>query len=383
MFTEVTTPQMAFLKMGIFGFQGAGKTRTATEVAIDLHRHIKSQKGVVFIDTETGSDFMLPLFRKVGIRLYVDKTRAFAELCKNLDEAPKEADIVIIDSITHFWRELVKAYKTKKHLSFLRIQDWGPLKEEWQQFSDRYVNSRLHLLMCGRASNVFEDVEGDEDNDAKKSWKAVKVGTKMAAEGETGYEPSLLVEMVKVFLQEGGKYVRRASVIKDRFGVIDSQEFDFGPDDKPGSTFKYFLPHIELLNLGGEHIGVDTSKTSEALFGWDGSGFAERRRQQAIHWEEIEGLKAKYLPGTTTKEKFTWTTCKDVAFGTVSDTKIQSRLPVALENGRDLLEHLIVYVLEAEQYPDKVGEFKRWLDAEKTRYLTAIAVEPPDAGAEA
>lgn len=113
MFSEVTQPQTAFLKMGIFGFQGAGKTRTATEVAIGLHQHIKSRKGVVFIDTETGSDFMLPLFRKAGIRLYVDKTRSFMELCRNLDEAPQAADIVIIDSVTHFWRELVKAYKTQ------------------------------------------------------------------------------------------------------------------------------------------------------------------------------------------------------------------------------------------------------------------------------
>lgn len=224
--------------------------------------------------------------------------------------------------------------------------------------------------MCGRASNVFEDVEDDDDNEAaKKKWKAVRVGTKMAAEGETGYEPSLLVEMVKVFLQDGGKYVRRASVIKDRFGVIDSQEFDFSPEDKPGATFYCFLPHVALLNLGGEHLGVDTSKTSQALFAAE-----DRRQHQAICWEKIEGLKTKYAPGSSAREKFLWTTCKEVTFGTLANAEIQSRSPADLDLGRELLEHLIVYVLEADEPPAKVPEFKRWLEQEKARYLEAAEI---------
>src|SRR5690348_3459925 len=225
--TKITKPKMAYLKAGFYGAQGSGKTRTATEVAIGLHKYIKSTKGVAFFDTETGSDFMVPLFNKHKIDLFTEKSKSFVSLRGTIIQAQQVADILIIDSITHPWRELVKSYKAARRQKFLRIQDWGPLKEEWQQFSDLYVNSPLHIILCGRASNIFEDVEDNDDDEGKKNWKAVKVGTKMATVTETGYEPSLLVEMQKKFLQEGGKYVRRAPVIKDRFRIIDSHDSDF------------------------------------------------------------------------------------------------------------------------------------------------------------
>ena len=221
MFKKVEKPMQAYLKAGIFGFAGAGKTWTATDIAIGLHEYAKSTKGVLFVDTENGSDFMIPRLKEKGIEVYTDKTRTFADLLKDMDAAPDVADILIIDSISHFWREMVTAYKGNR--TFLRIQDWGPLKEKWAQYTTRYVNSPLHIIMCGRAANVFEDVQEEKDNpNAPKTFKAVRVGTKMSAETETGYEPSLLIEMEKVMLGEGGRYARRANVIKDRYGVIDS-----------------------------------------------------------------------------------------------------------------------------------------------------------------
>ena len=134
--TKITKPKMAYLKAGFYGGQGSGKTRTATEVAIGLHKYIKSTKGVAFFDTETGSDFMVPLFNKHKIDLFTEKAKSFVALRDTIIQAPQFADILIIDSITHPWRELVKSYKAARHQKFLRIQDWGPLKEEWQQFSD-------------------------------------------------------------------------------------------------------------------------------------------------------------------------------------------------------------------------------------------------------
>ena len=66
-----------------------------------------------------------------------------------------------------------------------------PLKAMWREFTDRYVNSKLHVIMRGRAGYIWDDVE---DEEGVKELK--KVGTKMKAEVETGYEPSLLIEMV-------------------------------------------------------------------------------------------------------------------------------------------------------------------------------------------
>jgi hypothetical protein len=209
---------------------------------------------------------------------------------------------------------------TKTRLRFLRIQDWGPLKQDWQAFTDLYVNTKLHIIMCGRASNIFEDVKEDEDGPSSK-WKAVKVGTKMSAETETGYEPSLLCEMEKVYLKEGGAYVRRCHVIKDRFAAIDSMEFD-------NPTFENFLPHIKLLNIGGTHLGVDTSRTSEEMF--DEAGNAERSRRdlaRKIALEKIEAALVDVFPGQTAKEKRAKGRMIEAVFRTKSWTEVTRTEP--------------------------------------------------------
>ena len=55
--------QTAFLKAGIMGFQGSGKTYTAVDLAIGLTKLSKGTK-VAFYDTETGSDFHIKKFEE-------------------------------------------------------------------------------------------------------------------------------------------------------------------------------------------------------------------------------------------------------------------------------------------------------------------------------
>ena len=98
--------EMAYLKMGLYGGAGSGKTFTASDIAIGLHKFVKAKKPIYFIDTETGSDFVLDKFEKAKIKLQVAKSRAFMDLVAGVDEAEKDGSIILIDSITHFWNEL-------------------------------------------------------------------------------------------------------------------------------------------------------------------------------------------------------------------------------------------------------------------------------------
>jgi hypothetical protein len=322
--------EQAFLKAGIFGFQGSGKTFTATNFAIGMHKYIKSKKPIAFLDTETGSSYVMNIFKEAGIKLVVDKTRAFIDLLADIREAEKTSDILIIDSITHFWREFVDAYLRANRLKFIRIQDWGKLKSEWQKYTDLYINSNIHVIMCGRAGNVFSDVSEDGESETK-SWRAVKVGTKMSAETETGYEPSLLMEMSKVFddkKDKSGSYTRRCHVIKDRFNIIDSAQFD-------DPTFDNILPHVKLLNIGGEQMGVDVTRTSDSLF--DSTGDLEKQRiakRKEIALEELQSVFVKAGLSTSSEEsKKRKIDILEKTFGTSSKTKIESLEAAELENG--------------------------------------------------
>ena len=137
--------EMAYLKMGLFGGTGSGKTFTASEVAIGLHKHIKSEKPVAFFDTETGSSFMIPKFEKAGIELCVFNGTSLKSLNQVIEEAEKECSILIIDSISNVWDEVTEAYKKKKKRSYIEIWDWKNIKDEWRQrFRTPFINSKLH-----------------------------------------------------------------------------------------------------------------------------------------------------------------------------------------------------------------------------------------------
>lgn len=290
--------RQAKLKMGIYGSAGSGKTWTAAEIMRGLHKHTKSKKPVYMLDTETGADFINErIFKPEGIELRVGRSRSFVDVCSVLREAEADGFGVIIDSITHVWDDFTASYKKKLKQNFIELWDWKPIKDEWRRFTDLYINSNVHVILLGRSGAVYETVEEKRGGEMKE--KSVKVGTKMRAEGEMGYEPSLLVEMEKEFhTGEGdGTYYRMARVIKDRFNAIDSKEFK-------NPKFSDFMPYINLLDLEGEHQGIDPTRNSEAVFDSNGdTDYSRRAKRRAILCEEIQGMLLHYIQGAGTKEK--------------------------------------------------------------------------------
>ncbi len=110
----------AKLKAGFMGFQGSGKTHTSTLIMIGLVARMKElglelgDKPVFFLDSETGSDWVTPMFEGVGIELFVSKSQRFADLEPAIKEATQNGAGLIIDSATHYWRDLCESYQAKK-----------------------------------------------------------------------------------------------------------------------------------------------------------------------------------------------------------------------------------------------------------------------------
>jgi len=319
--------EAAFLKMGIYGGNGSGKTFTASLIAIGLHKFIESKKPIYFTDSETGSDYVIPLFNKAKINLKVSKTRAFTDLLLDISNA-EEGSIVIIDSVTHFWDDLIESYKKKKNLKRIsHPSHWMEIKPIWRDFTKEFVVSKLHIIVCGRAGDVWEDVE---DSEGVKELK--RTGSRMRVEKELGYEPSLLVEMEKARLSSkaGAGWSHRAWVVKDRFDIIDSQHFD-------NPTFESFLSHIELLNLGGEHKALEADRDSQELFDNSNNGY-ERQRQRVILLEKIkEELYIPY-PGQGTDDKRGRSDLMNEIFKTRSWTEVEGKYPNDLQVGLTSLE---------------------------------------------
>lgn len=327
MLLQKAKPEMAFLKLGIYGEAGSGKTHTSSKVAIGLHKHIKAKKPISFIDTETGSDFVLPMFKNEKIELFVAKSRAFADLLTVVDEAEKSSEILIVDSITHFWNELLDSYQKKHDINRITLRHWIPLKQMWREFTARFINSKLHIIMAGRSAYIWDDVE---DEEGVKELK--KTGTKMRAETEMGYEPSLLVEMetVRTSARTGANWIHRAWVIKDRFDVIDGKHFD-----NPG--FESFLPHIKSLNLGGKHRAIDKDRDSQEIIKNDNMGEGKFRKIKIIT-EKVQNVVYRAFPGQASKDKLGRLDLLKKGFDTDSWTAITSMRYEDLEVGLAIIE---------------------------------------------
>lgn len=327
----------AYLKMGIMGFGGAGKTFTASLIAKGLFQTYGFKKPVFFLDTETGSDWVVPKFKSWGIPIYSAKSRAFTDLLAATSIAEKESSILIIDSISHFWKEVQDAFKQAKNRSRIEFQDWIPIKDQWARFTDAYLNARVHIILCGRAADVYEFYK---DEDGKKQLE--KTGTKMQVEKNLGYEPSLAVEMELVstgnFKKGERAFVNRAYILKDRSDHINGMVFD-------DPTFETFLPHIEALNLGGEHVGVDSSPKSAGLFMGGAEDIGESRRKREILTEEIQGELLSAFPGQSAEEKKWKNDLVFEAFKTHSWTAVCGSKVEDLQAGLKYIKGRIVEIL--------------------------------------
>jgi hypothetical protein len=317
--------ESAFLKAGFWGFQGSGKTYTAVEVAIGLHKYAKSDKPIAFIDTETGSDWAIPKFKSAGIELDVAKTRAFKDLIDLTKAAEEKYFCLLIDSATHFWNEMIESYRMMHGLGArMAFHHWSVLKPEWARFTNLYVNSKIHCIVCGRAGWEWGHEEDDEGNK-----ELMKMGTKMKVEGEFGFEPNLLIEMQRVKGKEiGSKMKHVAYVIKDR--RQDDKSMDGLSFINP--KFDDFLPHIQCLNLGGKHLGFDETKNSNELFKKEGESYSSIKKRRDILIEEINGILEANFPGSGKEEKHAKLALKKHLLGTYSDTAIAELNPRFLKS---------------------------------------------------
>lgn len=368
-----------FLKAGFLGFPKSGKTFTATLLATAV-RDLFALKGpIAMFDTEGGSEYVGPIVKaKTGLELVGVRSRSFDDLLSTGRDAEAEGDSVLIaDSLTHVWRELcaaylanVNAHRRQRNLpprTKLEFQDWGRIKERWAAWTDFYLNSQLHVIVCGRAGYEF-DFERNEETGQRD---LVKTGVKMKTETEFGFEPSLLVQMEQ--LQELPEHRRKGktvvkiqpTVIGDRFSVIAGQQALWTPPntDKPKeleaackAVFTFFEPHLRRLKPGASST-IDTAVKSDLGVDENGDGDWQReRRERAILAEEIQGEIAHAYPGQTAAEKKAKADLLFLTFGTRSWTKVsESTSSPELRRGLAEIRRLL-----AETAPGGAGETERF-----------------------
>lgn len=355
--------EQSFLKCGIYGEAGSGKTTTASYLAMAISHQLGNKKPVAFYETEAGSDFLVKRFEMEGIELLRVKSHSLNDLVEAGEEAEKTCSILLVDSISHVWAELLDA-KLRAINNFRKSKDWEPvdklefqhyndIKREWKRWTNFFLNSQLHVVVCGRAADIWEFAINE-----KGKRELQKGGTKMRAEKEFGYEPSLSIEMERVMRgnKAGAGWKHRATILKDRSDTINGKAFDF---EKPKAMYKKgdwtgvyrsLEPAIVSLNLGATHKTIDPQRNSEDVFsGSEGQGLgASKAKMKDIAVEEIDGMLSALWAGQTANEKKMRGEVVFRLFQTRSKTAVESKSLEDLQLGVKILREFEGLVREAQ-----------------------------------
>lgn len=328
-----------FVKASFQGPQGSGKSRTAVELACTTHRVFGSKKPIAFFDTEGGSDYLSQLIEeRTGIKPVRVKTRAFSQLLEVARECRTgAADILIVDSITHVWREIQASYMArinegrKYEKTRMDIQDIMAIKTQWAPWPDEFLNSPVHIIICGREGNEW----GHEEDEESGRRQLVAVGKKMKVEGEFGYEASLMVSMHaeqvaaatirkrnKTTEKRPSTIVNVATILKDRYDIMNGQMIEMPSGDD-------FMPFLERLNPQLHHE-VDTRNHSVGSMPESDGGYNREKTDRQILVEKIQNEIASLYPGQTSAEKKARIDLMKRYFNTNSWTEIDKRVPVQL-----------------------------------------------------
>lgn len=259
--------EQAAIKMGLYGPPGSGKTFTALLLAEGLA--MNSGKRVAYVDTEHGTDFYCKAVPSRPVHpdafdfdaLY---TRSITEVLSSVRGlSSDEYGVVVVDSITHLWESAKAAYTGRMtSIGGIPMQAWGKLKKPYKDLMSALLNSQMHVLILGREGTEYAT---DEETEELKA-----IGKKMKAEGETAYEPHILIRMEAIKPKKTNEIASIVAYVeKDRTGVLSGRSF-------VNPTFESLCKPIVGL-LSGTQAQIATEDETASL---DGERIAEEDRKR-------------------------------------------------------------------------------------------------------
>ena len=204
----------------MYGPAGSGKTFTSLRISEGLAQH--TGKRIAFVDTENGTAFYGQAVPQRRVHpeafdfdvLYTKSITEVIAAVKALDH--DTYGVLVIDSISHLWDACKNAFTGKlTKAGTVPLHGWTAIKRPYKELLHWLLASPVHVLICGRQGNDFAEDEA--------SGELKNVGFKMRAEGETAYEPDVLIRMESHKASRKETAMPLAHVEKDRTGILAGQ----------------------------------------------------------------------------------------------------------------------------------------------------------------
>lgn len=211
-------PEVGYLKVGMYGSPGSGKTFTSLLCATRLGK-------TLMVDTEQGSTLYAPhpeYPREKDFPSFdILHTRDIHQVTEAISEACKQGyDAVIIDQATHLWEfcqddflERERKQASKLYYDFERTGNfpfmaWKKIKKPWKKFVRVLLDTPIHIFITGRLVAEYEVGGGDGRASITKS------GDRMGGEKDLEYEVHITLKLERLSSKV------KAYVKKDRSGTL-------------------------------------------------------------------------------------------------------------------------------------------------------------------
>jgi hypothetical protein len=266
-------PLKAALKMALYGPAGSGKTFTALLLAEGLARH--SGKRIAYCDTEQGTAFYGQDVPQRPVHpqafdfevLYSKSITEVLAAVRGLD--PGAYGVVVLDSMTHLWESCKNAFAGRPtRAGTIPLHAWSAIKKPYKELMHLLLSLPVHVLLCGR--------QGIDYGEDEASGELKSLGYRMRAEGETPYEPDVLVRLESFKKDRKQLAVPTAHVEKDRTGILAGQSISWPAFDNLARPLLGLLGTEQASLPSDEEVGIQ-----------DAEALARREAEQALQSAEL------------------------------------------------------------------------------------------------
>jgi hypothetical protein len=246
----------AALKMALYGPAGSGKTFSSLLLAEGLARH--SGKRIAYIDTEFGTTFYGQDVPQRTIHpqafdfevLYTKSITQTLDAVRNLDPA---FGVLVIDSISHLWDACKSAYTGRlTKAGTVPLHGWATIKRPYKELMHLLLASPIHVLICGRQAIDFSEDDGSSERK--------NIGFRMRAEGETAYEPDVLIRLESHKENRKSAAILVAHVEKDRTGVLAGQSISWPKYDNLALPLLGLLGTTQVAPPTDAEVGIQDAE---------------------------------------------------------------------------------------------------------------------------
>jgi hypothetical protein len=274
------SPSRVFLKIGIGGYAGAGKT----------HFALTFPKPCVQ-DPEHGTDMFLGRMYQTNAegpqqafdfntsyeRSIYEATNQVDWLIKNPDKHDRET--LVVDPITLYWeaaqeafieelRQKIASGKSRRTNPYdIQFGDWKDIKRPYKRYLNRLLAVPMHVVLIGRMKDDYDVSGGNVE----------KTGTGFDAEKNTPHAVDIML-----FLERKGRK-RYAVVDKDRSGLFDGTVIE-------NPSFDSFKPIMDRLVMVKEGKDPNDIQSEEDAAKADATARVREEKRQKVA-AKIERIK--------------------------------------------------------------------------------------------